>query len=225
MGKKAEYPVSLLSVLKVNEMTRSAIDYRDLTDDQMCGLEYALQNNLTERETIVIRHYYQENMSMAAIAEKYSLPENRIKQIIRQAERKFQSNPEWLFYIANGYEAQTEYLQEQLKKEETAYCETRGIGDESHLYYQDIASLGFPSRVYNPLTRAGLQTVRDLVIYIVSSDRIRKIGELSCKLVCDKLVEINLIPAEMEKGCRNNRFYNVSRLDEEVKVFKKLNSY
>ncbi len=225
MGKNVEYPVSLLSVLKVNEMTRSAIDYQDLTDDQMCGLEYALQNNLTERETIVIRHYYQENMSMAAIAEKYSLPENRIKQIIRQAERKFQSNPEWLFYIANGYEAQTEYLQEQLKKEETAYCETRGVRDESHLYYQDIASLGFPSRVYNPLTRAGLQTVRDLVIYIVSSDRIRKIGELSCKLVCDKLVEINLIPTEMEKGCRNNRFYNVSRLDEEVKVFKKLNSY
>ena len=116
MGKKAEYPASLLKVLKVNDVTRSAIDYRDLTDDQMCGLEYALQNNLTEREAIVIRHYYQENMSMAAIAEKYNLPANRIKQIIRQAERKFQSNPEWLFYIANGYEAQTEYMQEQRRK-------------------------------------------------------------------------------------------------------------
>ena len=225
MGKKAEYPVSLLKVLKVNDVTRSEIDYRDLTDDQMCGLEYALQNNLTERESIVIRHYYQENMSMAAIAEKYNLPANRIKQIIRQAERKFQSNPEWLFYIANGYEAQTEYKQEQLKSEEKAYCETRGIHDKSHLFYQDIASLGFPTRVLNPLTRAGLITVRDLVIYIGSSNRIRKIGELSCKLVCDKLVEINLLPAEMEKDCRNNRFYNVSRLDEEVKVFKKLNSY
>ena len=54
MGKKAEYPASLLKVLKVNDVTRSAIDYRDLTDDQMCGLEYALQNNLTEREAIVI---------------------------------------------------------------------------------------------------------------------------------------------------------------------------
>ena len=225
MGKKAEYPVSLLKVLKVNDVTRSEIDYRDLTDDQMCGLEYALQNNLTEREAIVIRHYYQENMSMTAIAEKYNLPANRIKQIIRQAERKFQSNPEWLFYIANGYEAQTEYMQEQLKTEEKAYCETRGIHDKSHLFYQDIASLGFPTRVLNPLTRAGLITVRDLVIYIGSSNRIRKIGELSCKLVCDKLVEINLLPAEMEKDCRNNRFYNVSRLDEEVKVFKKLNSY
>lgn len=225
MGKKAEYPVSLLKVLKVNDVTRSAIDYRDLTDDQMCGLEYALQNNLTERESIVIRHYYQENMSMAAIAVKYNLPANRIKQIIRQAERKFQSNPEWLFYIANGYEAQTEYKQEQLKSEEKAYCETRGIHDKSHLFYQDIASLGFPTRVLNSLTRAGLKTVRDLVIYIGSSNRIRKIGELSCKLVCDKLVEINLLPAEMEKDCRNNRFYNVSRLDEEVKVFKKLNSY
>lgn len=225
MGKKAEYPASLLKVLKVNDVTRSAIDYRDLTDDQMCGLEYALKNNLTEREAIVIRHYYQENMSMAAIAEKYNLPTNRIKQIIRQAERKFQSNPEWLFYIANGYEAQTEYMQEQLKTEEKAYCETRGIHDKSHLFYQDIASLGFPTRVLNPLTRAGLKTVRDLVIYIGSSNRIRKIGELSCKLVCDKLVEINLLPAEMEKDCRNNRFYNVSHLDEEVKVFKKLNSY
>lgn len=225
MGKKAEYPVSLLRALKVNEVTRSAIDYWDLTDDQMCGLEYALQYNLTERETIVIRHYYQENMSMAAIAEKYNLPANRIKQIIRQAERKFQSNPEWLFYIANGYEAQTEYMQEQLITEEKSYCETRGIHDKSHLFYQDIASLGFPTRVLNPLMRAGLKTVRDLVIYIGSSNRIRKIGELSCKLVCDKLVEINLLPTEMEKDCRNNRFYNVSRLDEEVKVFKKLNSY
>lgn len=225
MGKKAEYPVSLLRVLKVNEATKSAIDYWSLTDDQMSGLEYALRSNLTEREVIVVRHYYQENMSIAAIAEKYSLPANRIKQIIRQVERKLQSNPEWLFYIANGYEAQTEYLQEQLKAEEKAYCDARGIGDESHLYYQDIASLGFPTRVLNPLARAGLSTVRDLVIYIGSSDRIRKIGELSCKMVCDKLVETNLIPAAMEKDCRNNRFYNVPRLDEEVKVFKKLNSY
>ena len=116
-------------------------------------------------------------------------------------------------------------MQEQLKTEEKAYCETRGIHDKSHLFYQDIASLGFPTRVLNPLTRAGLKTVRDLVIYIGSSNRIRKIGELSYKLVCDKLVEINLLPAEMEKDCRNNRFYNVSHLDEEVKVFKKLNSY
>ena len=225
MAKKRSYPANILILLHVNEVAQSSIDYDDLTEDQMQGLEYVIQNNLTEREAILWQHFFQEDMSMEAIAEKYDLPVKRIGQIINQSLAKIERNPEWIFYIANGYEAQTEYLQEQLEIEEQKYCEIRGITSEDHLFYQDIAALNFPMRVYNPLTKAGIKTVRDLVIYIGSSNKIRKLGELSSKLVRDKLAAINLIPAELKCDRRYARYYNVSKLDEEVQVFQKINSY
>lgn len=225
MAKKKSYPANLLEQLRVNKVTNSSINYENLTEDQLEGLEYVLANQLTRREAIGFNHYFQENMSCKAIGEKYELTEYRIKQIIREALRKLQYNPEWLFYIANGYEAQTEYVQAQLDMEEGKYCEERGIADKTHLYYQDISVLGFPARVLNPLTKSGIKSVRDLILFIGSSDRIRHLGELSCSLICNKLVDEGLLPSKLEKDFRYNRFYNIPRIDEELRVFRRINSY
>ena len=225
MAKIRSYPENLLYELDVNQITDSLIDYKELTEDQQNGLDYILKNFLTEREHIVFRHYYQENMSCKAISERYNLVENRIRQIINHAVRKIKRNPEWIFYIANGYEAQTEYIQDQLRSEEKKYLESRGIVNEAHIYYQEVSELGFPTRVFNPLTKAGIVTIRDLILYVASSNRIRHLGELSCALICDKLTAEGLLPQNIVKDCRYDPLYNIPRIDEELRAFRKINAY
>ena len=77
MANKKSYPANLLDALRVNREAQSNIKYDDLTDDQMKGLEYVL-SALSEREQIVIHHFYVEGMTRKAIAEKYNLTEYRI---------------------------------------------------------------------------------------------------------------------------------------------------
>lgn len=222
MAKKRSYPANLLEALRINIETKSNINYYDLTDDQKNGLEYAL-SLLTEREATVFQHYYIDGMTKKAIAERYSITEYMIKKIIDNALRKYRRNKEWLFYISNGYEAHTDFLQQQLQSEEGEYCARCGIADSSHLYYQNISGLNFPARIYNPLSKHGIRTVRDLVIFVCSSDRIRNFGELSAKAVCEILERERLIPENWEiQYCR---YTNIPRLDVELNVFKTLNQY
>lgn len=186
MEKKKNYPENLLETLQVNKETQSMIRYDELTEDQARGLKYVL-SFLTERERIVIEHYFVEGISRKAIGERYNLPENRIKQIIEHAIRKFRLNKEWLFYIANGYEANCEYLHEQLEQEEKLYLSKCDVSDSSHLYYQEFRMLGFPTRIYNSLAKHDVKTVRDLVVLIVASERIRNFGEVSYQAICTAL--------------------------------------
>lgn len=225
MARKKNYPANLLAELKINEKTNSQIDYDNLTDDQMAGLEYTLNSQLTEREIIAFGHYYKERLSCRKIAERYEMTEYRIKQIISRALRKISSNPEWFFYIVNGYEAQTEYIQQQLAQEEQKYCEQHGIRNKSHIYYADLFCMDFPARIYNPLDKAGIKTVRDLLIYLGTSNNIRHLGELSCKQVCERLAKEKLISEDMEKNWKKHRFFNLPHFDEELRAFKKLNEY
>ena len=222
MAKKKSYPANLLDALRVNRETHSNIQYDDLTDDQMKGLESVL-SALSEREQIVIHHFYVEGMTRKAIAEKYNLTEYRIKQIIDHALRKFRLNREWLFYISNGYEANCEHLRQQRIQAEDEYRCAHGIKDHTHLYYQDISELHFPARIHNPLQKHGVKSVRDLVIFVCSSEKIRNFGELSAQTVSETLKNQKLLPEEWEYEVSGS--INIPRLDIELRVFKALSKY
>lgn len=221
-AKKKSYPENLLDALQVNKETRSLIRYDELTDDQAKGLEYVL-SFLTERERIVFEHYFVEGISRKMIGERYNLPENRIKQIIEHAIRKLRLNKDWLFYIANGYEANCEYVQEQLEQEEKQYLSKCGVRDSSHLYYQELQMLGFPTRIYNALTKHGVKTVRDLIVLVVASERIRNFGEVSYQTICTALKEESFLPQSWEYSPYGN--LNIPCIDLELKVFRTLNEY
>ena len=128
MGKRKNYPENILDALHINREINCCLQFDELTEDQYKGIEYMF-SILSEREQIVFRHYFVEGMTRKAIAEKYSVTEYRIKQIIDRALRKYRMNKEWLYYIANGYEGNSEYLSSQLEKEEMAYRERFGITD------------------------------------------------------------------------------------------------
>lgn len=122
MPRRYSYPKNLLSALHLNEETQRMISYDALTDDQRKGLEYAL-SALSEREQIVLREHFCEGIGYKAIGLHYNLSESRTRNIIRDALRWLWKNVAWLYYITDGFEARTAYLQRQLQTEEQLYRE------------------------------------------------------------------------------------------------------
>lgn len=218
MGKRKNYPANLLTALHLNSLLGTDMDYEKLNLDQIRGVEYIF-SRLTEREQIVLSHYYKEGMSRKAISERYRLGENYVRQIIEKALKKIRVK-ELLFYVANGYEENKKRVEEQLKIEEDQFCKLRKITNEKHIYYQNIECLNLPTRTYNPLKRANIQTIRDLLIFVCSARHLRTFGDVSMALVSVILEKENLLPKgyiKDDKGC-------IPQLDLEVSIFQKLNS-
>ena len=222
MGKRKNYPANLLEALQIQTETQSDILHDELSEDQYKGLEYAM-SVLTEREKFVLNAYFAEGKTIREFSKEYNLSENRIKQIIDHALRKLRRNKEWLFYIVNGYEAQRQYLWKQLLHEERKYLVKHGIYDHSHLYYQEISVLNLPARIYNPLIKHGIRVVRDLVVFVCTSEKIRNFGEMSVQVVCDVLKRNNLLP--MDWQTQRNKKTDIPRLDLELNAFIALNRY
>lgn len=221
MPRRYRYPENLLSALRLNEETQRQICYDELTEDQHKGLEYAL-TALTERERIVLRHHFCDGLSCKTIALRHNLSENRVRSIIRDALRWLRKNAAWLYYITDGYEARTAYLQKQLQMEERMYCERCGITSPTHLYYQGLDALHLPVKLHNPLRRNDVKTVRELLIFLCSSAHIRNFGALSKAAVREHLAHENLLPIGEPLPCCNAE---APHLDLEVQVFQALNAH
>lgn len=221
MPRRYRYPENLLSALHLNEETQRQVSYNELTDDQRKGLEYVM-SALSEREQIVLRHHFCEGIGYKAIGLHYNLSESRTRNIIRDALRWLHKNPAWLYYITDGFEARTAYLRQQLQKEEQLYCERCGITSSMHLYYQGLDALHLPAKLRNPLSRNDVNTVREVLIFLCSSARIRNFGALSRAALRDHLAQENLLPADGALPCCNAE---APRLDLEVQVFRALNTH
>ena len=221
MPRRYSYPKNLLSALHLNEETQRTICYDALTDDQREGLEYAL-SALSEREQIVLRHYFCEGIGYKAVGLHYNLSESRTRNIIRDALRWLHKNPAWLYYITDVFEARTAYLRQQFQTEERIYRERCGITSPAHLYYQGLEALHLPAKLHNPLSRNGVKTVREVIIFLCSSAQIRNFGALSRAALREYFVRENLLPADGALPCCNAE---APRLDLEVQVFRALNTH
>lgn len=221
MPRRYSYPENLLFVLHLNEETQRMISYDALTDDQRKGLEYAL-SALSEREQIVLRRHFVEGIGYKAIGLHYNLSESRTRNIIRDTLRWLHKNPAWLYYITDGFEARTAYLRQQLQTEERIYRERCGITSPTHLYYQGLDVLHLPAKCYNPLSRNGVKTVREVLIFLCSSAQIRNFGALSRAALREYFMRENLLPADGALPCCNAK---TPRLDLEVEVFRTLNTH
>lgn len=223
MGKRKRlYPENLLMELSLSLETGMDIDYENLTDDQLIGLEYVL-SLLTERSQALIHEYYKNNKSRKQIAEQYHLTENRVRQCIGHALRDLSKNKEMFFYIAKGYQANVQYLTEQLNNEELFYKKQRGIfSNDEHIFFQEIGALMLPTRVINALKKMRILTVRDLLVCICAGVRIRNLGDLSRAQICERLAAENLLPSNYKSEILPA---SLPRLNIEVEIFRSLNSY
>lgn len=219
MGKRKNYPANLLDRVHLNELCGSNIDYGNLTEDQLKGVEYIL-SRLTERERVVLKLYYHEGMSRKAIAEEHALCEERIRQITEKALKKL-SVKEWLSFVTYGYESNLSRLEKLIGSEEELFCLTIGIAEKDHIYYQDIEALKLPVKVYGPLKRANIQTVRELLIFTCSSRHIRNLGDVSMALLRAILEKEHLfLPGCDWSSCDQS----LPRQELELQVFQKLNN-
>lgn len=219
---KHPYPANLLSAIQLNEICGTAMDYATLTTDQMEGLANLLKQ-LTEREQFVLDKHYHEGISMKALADQYHVTQNRIRQIIRHAVKKCQVK-ELLLYVADGFTARTKALTEQAAQAEQLYCQCFGV-EEAYLYRQKVDALDLSTKVMRTLERAGIHTIRDLVIlsqYETGLGRIRMLGATSEMQIVTHLQSAGLLPAQYERipGCPC-----CMKPDRELAAFRNLNRF
>lgn len=79
-----EYPASLLAVI-TNDI-KFALETKNLS-----GLDWALNNALTERERKIILYRWKDKIAIVDICRKYNVPRERIKQIEYKGLRKLQN--------------------------------------------------------------------------------------------------------------------------------------
>lgn len=96
--EKREWPYNLVAVLFGTDDELNGVE---LTEDQVKGIEYALET-LTERERDCILRYYRDSATLDGVAKEQGVTQERIRQIIAKAIRKLR-NPVLAKYIKRGY--------------------------------------------------------------------------------------------------------------------------
>lgn len=81
----ATYPYNLLDEINVRQS--ELISY-PISENQLASLEDVVEHQLSERESGVITLYFKEGRSLKEIGERYSVGQERIRQIIAKALRK-----------------------------------------------------------------------------------------------------------------------------------------
>lgn len=99
---KLPYPENLITDLGL-EAVCGGNEYKPLNDDQMQGLQYALQQ-LRPREQEAIKARYENQGTLQVVGEQFGVTRERARQIILKALRKLK-NPLRLDFIRDGYEA------------------------------------------------------------------------------------------------------------------------
>ena len=221
MAKKKNYPANLLKYVKFNETYGFHIDYDNLTDDQLQGLEYILENVMSERNKLLLDLRYKKCMTYKEITTECNLTENRTQQLFREIHRRLSKLDGWAAYVPNGFVGHTEYLKNLLTHAESLYCGERGIENSTHIYYQDLEQLGLTTYACHCFRRAGVQTVRELTIYMAFKRRTRGVGEKTLQMTYDALKAEKLIPADYKPKEQRKS----SDLDNTLSAFVELVRY
>ena len=171
-----------------------------LSDDQATGLDYVLNNTLTDRTREMILMRYKGEMTLEEIGKEYNLGKERVRQIIARGVRMLR-HPSRTKYLLNGYSGEkTRQESVDKRREYDMLCaqlgaaieeKTRLLGLENeelerltrgeyvqNAYGHSILELDLSVRAHNCLVRAGLDTIGDVVGLISrNSDAVAVCGE------------------------------------------------
>ena len=171
---------------------------RKLTEDQMEGLRYAMED-LQEVERAVIRLRYEEHRPLNVLSDIFSLSRSRIQQIIAKALRKLR-NPSRAGYITYGYIGY-QAMAEQKKAELAGLSsQEEKIKELKKVFVTDV---GLSVRVINCMTRSGLHTLGDVAELMQEAPmrlaKIRNLGRMSLLEVVEKLEEYGVDCSEARR--------------------------
>lgn len=166
MPNKEPYPLNLVHAVY------EGFEWEQ-TPDQIAGLERALMD-LTNRERECIGLYFQNCMSYRKIGDVYHLSTERIRQIIKKAERKLR-HPSRFQYIRFGYEGNIARL--------TPKYELTDEDRKADLLDTPIEEMNFSVRAFNCLKRGNINTVSDI------TERLKKDGIMKIRNIGPKSYE------------------------------------
>ena len=167
------YPNNLLRQIFLGE------EFDNLADDSGIALDYVISETMSEREALLLRMRYKENMTYADIAKAVGNSSSTVTHSIRKAERKL-SQPirkkkirlvmHNLFkYVIECEENRLEAIYRRkissLERANAILKQEKFVPESPDLDIIDegIEVLDLSVRCYNVLRRANIQTVRDLV--------------------------------------------------------------
>ena len=185
--QKLPWPENLITEIGLEKVFGSDT-YTPLNDDQMHGLEFAL-DSLKDKEQTAILLRYKDHMTLNDTGEQFSLSRERIRQILAKGIRKLR-HPDRLKYIRDGYQGSVRVREERLRRIREAIGED---GLMETLNGIDIKECEFSVRAHNCLHRAGMDTLGQVVEKMNQDPwnilKIRNLGIKSLAEVVDKLEE------------------------------------
>lgn len=151
----------------------------DKTPDQIAGLEHVL-TELTDREKNCTILYYQDGMTYREIGDIYHLSTERIRQIVKKAERKLR-HPTRFNYIQYGYQGNIARLAPRY--ELTEKDRRAGLIDTT------IEEMDLSTRAFVCLKRANINTVSDITKRLKKGDimKVRNLGIKTYKEIIEKV--------------------------------------
>ena len=172
MPNKEPYPLNLVHAVY------EGFEWEQ-TPDHIAGLERALMD-LTDRERECVGLYFQNCMTYRKIGDVYHLSTERIRQIVKKAERKLR-HPTRFNFIRYGYEGNIERL---VPKYELTEEDRR-----ADLLNTAIEEMNFSIRAFNCLKRGNINTVSDITERLKKDGimKIRNIGPKSYEEIIQKV--------------------------------------
>lgn len=167
------YPNNLLRQIFLGE------EFDNLADDSGIALDYVISETMSEREALLLRMRYKENMTYADIAKAVGNSSSTVTHSIRKAERKL-SQPIRKKKIRLGMHNLFKYVIEceenrleaiyrrkisSLERANAILRQEKYVPEspEPDIIDEGIEVLDLSVRCYNVLRRANIQTVRDLI--------------------------------------------------------------
>ena len=167
------YPNNLLRQIFLGD------EFDNLADDSEIALDYVISETMSEREALLLRMRYKENMTYADIAKAVGNSSSTVTHSIRKAERKL-SQPIRKKKIRLGMHNLFKYVIEceenrleaiyrrkisSLERANAILRQEKYIPEspEPDIIDEGIEVLDLSVRCYNVLRRGNIMTVRDLV--------------------------------------------------------------
>lgn len=186
-GVDYKWPMNLLKIIKPND------EYIYRTEDELLrlneNLSYVLKETMTDREREVIYFRFYSGMTLDALAKRYNLTKERIRQIVQKAIRKLH-HPTRIKLIFEGKDI---YDEMEKMRHDLNLAKVNLASDLSNLNIkrakireiteiQDaidglkINEMDLSVRTYNCLMRAGIRCAHDLEM--MTTDEVIKIRNL-----------------------------------------------
>lgn len=185
--KQLPYPENLLTEIGLERIFKTGV-YSPLTEDQMRGLEYAMQS-LTEKERRAVKLRYENHLTFKQAAELCQITPEAVRQSAYYGVRKLR-HPRQLAYYRNGYKVETGRRAKRVERDPVTSVFNGNKISWDLAERISIYDLNLLPRISLPLLGSGIENLAQLLHAMENPDELLKIkhfGPVRLREVKEKL--------------------------------------